>query len=117
MYESEIEDEVQKLELLSAADRIAEKIRSKNRAIQKYQQKRESKLIDESFEVTTIPRKNSAVLEEEVLSEVQNVLKRVKESQGTGRVLLLFYDIPARAEKLKAENIESEEALRSLSDE
>ena len=50
------------------------------------------------------------------MTEAQSVLKRVKESLGAGRVLLLFYDIPARSEKLKEENIESEEALRALSD-
>ena len=51
------------------------------------------------------------------MTEAQNVLKRVKDSRGTGRVLLLFYDIPARSEKLKQENIDSAEALRSVSDE
>ena len=47
------------------------------------------------------------------MTEAQNVLKRIK----MGRVLLLFYDIPARSEKLKEENIDTEETLRNLSDE
>ena len=65
--------------------------------------------------MTVIPRRKNG--EETDLTEAQSVLKRVKESLGAGRVLLLFYDIPARSEKLKEENIESEEALRALSDE
>ena len=65
--------------------------------------------------MTVIHRKK--IEEETELTEAQNVLKSVKESLGRGSTLLLFYDIPARSQKLKEENIESEEALRALSGE
>ena len=77
--------------------------------------KESTKFVDNWEEMTVIPRKK---IEEDIeLTEAQNVLKSVKESLGRGSTLLLFWDIPARSETLKEKNIESEEALRALSDE
>ena len=63
-------------------------------------------------------KKNEAKEDEELdLTEAQVVLKRIKDDLGEKSVLLLYWDLPNRSEKLKDEKIDSEYALRKLSDE
>jgi len=55
--------------------------------------------------------------EEEDLTEAQAILKRIKDDLGEKSILLLYWDLPGRSEKLKDEKIDSEDALRKLSNE
>ena len=81
---------------MESSDRIAAMTRSKKEAIQKRRSIQEAATVVENWEeMTIIPRRKSE--EETDLTEAQSVLKRVKDSLGAGRVLLLFYDIPARS--------------------
>lgn len=55
--------------------------------------------------------------EEADLSGAERVLKRVKDRLGAQSLLVMYWDLPARMEKLREESINSEEQLRALSDE